>query len=125
MSVTFIPENNVIDQIQYWDKQAEDLGFETVWSIWEFTDIDQNVLKPGLKRVCYTFFAQDATVEELMNDTAERIEVSAFAADGSVRELWRAAESCYQQAKQQGDWHKFIEDLELREDGSWELTMGS
>lgn len=123
--IEMFQEEQVTEKIRYWGEQQDALGYETVWSMWEWTDIDQNILKPGVKRVCYTFFAQDATVEELMNDTAERIEVSAFAADGSVRELWRAAESCYQQAKAQGDWHKFIEDLELREDGSWELTMGS
>lgn len=117
--------DNTMETIQYWDAQREALGFETVWSMFEFADVDQNIFKEGIKRVCYTFYAQDATVEELLNDTAQQIEVSAFAASGSVRDLWRAAESCFQQAKQQGDWHKFIEDFELREDGSYEIVMGS
>ena len=121
--------NTVVDtteqSIQYWGEQQDALGYETVWSMWEFTDIDQNVLKPGVRRICYKFYSQDATVEELMNDTAEMIEVSAFAASGRVRDLWAAAESCFQQAKAQGDWHCYIEDLELCDNGSWELTMGS
>lgn len=117
--------DNTMETIQYWDAQREALGFETVWSMFEFADVDQNIFKEGIKRVCYTFYAQDATVEELLNDTAQQIEVSAFAVSGSVRDLWRAAESCFQQAKQQGDWHKFIEDFELREDGSYEIVMGS
>jgi hypothetical protein len=117
--------DNTMETIQYWDAQREALGFETVWSMWEFADINQNIFKEGVKRVCYTFYAQDATVGELMNDTAQQIEVSAFAASGSVRDLWAAAESCFQQAKQQGDWHKFIEDFELRDDGSYEIVMGS
>lgn len=116
--------DNTMQTIQYWDAQQQELGFETVWSMWDFTDIDQTVLKPGTKRVTYTFIRGDATMEEILNDTA-LIQVSALAVNGTVRELWRAAESCFQQAKQQGDWHKFIEDLELQEDGSWELTMGS
>lgn len=124
MTETF-QEDQVMEQIRYWDNQREALGFETVWSMWEWSDIDQNILRDGVKRVCYTFYAQDATVEELMNGTAQRIEVSAFAASGSVRDLWAAAESCYQQAKALGDWHRYIEDIELRDDGSWELTMGS
>lgn len=110
--------------IQYWGEQQDALGFETVWSMWEFTSIDDNIFKPGLKRITYTFIRGDATMEEIQNDTAW-VEVSAFAASGSVRDLWAAAESCYQQAKAQGDWHRYIEDLELAEDGSWELTMGS
>ena len=117
--------DNTMETIQYWDAQRDALGFETVWSMGEFADVDQNIFKEGIKRVCYTFYTQDATIEELMNDIEQRIEVSAFAASGSVRDLWTAAESCFQQAKQQGDWHKFIEDFELREDGSYEIVMGS
>jgi hypothetical protein len=118
-------EDQVMEKIQYWGDQQDALGYETVWSMWEWADIDQNIFRDGAKRICYTFYAQDATVEELLNGTAQQIEVSAIAVNGSVRELWRAAESCYQQAKAQGDWHRFIEDIELRDDGSFELTMGS
>ena len=92
--------------------------------MWEWSDIDQNILRDGVKRVTYTFIRGDATLEEIQNDQAW-IQVSALAVNGTVRELWRAAESCFQQAKQQGDWHKFIEDFEIQKDGSWELTMGS
>jgi hypothetical protein len=118
-------EDQVMEKIGYWGDQQDALGYETVWSMWEWADIDQNIFRDGSKRICYTFYAQDATVEQLMADTAQRIEVSATAASGSVRDLWTAAESCYQQAKAQGDWHKFIEDIEMRDDGSFELTMGS
>jgi hypothetical protein len=118
-------EDQVMDKIRYWGEQQDALGFETVWSMWEWTDIDQDILRPGVRRVCYQFYSADVTVEQLTSGTAEMIEVSAFAASGSVRDLWTAAESCYQQAKAQGDWHKFIEDIEMRDDGSYELTMGS
>lgn len=102
--------DNTTKTIQYWDEQRKALGFETVWSMWDFKDIDQNIFKPGVKRVSYTF-----------GDT----EVSSFAISGKVRDIWEAAESCFQQAKQQGDWHVFIEDIELGSDGSYELVMGS
>jgi hypothetical protein len=118
-------EDQVMEKIQYWDAQREELGFETVWSMWEWSDIDQNILTPGVRRVCYQFYGKDVTVEQLMSGTAGMTEVSAFAASGSVRDLWTAAESCYQQAKLQGDWHYFIEDIVMRDDGSFELTMGS
>ena len=112
-------------KMNYFFGVKEALGYDTVWSMYEFENIDQNIFKEGAKRICYKFYAKDATVEELINDTAEMIEVSSNAANGTVRELWRAAESCFQQAKVQGDWHKYIEDFEMREDGSFELVMGS
>jgi hypothetical protein len=117
--------NTELDTVRYWDEQREALGFETVWCLDEAKDINTKFLRDRVRRVCYQFYAQNATVEQLLNGTAEMIEVSAFAVDGSVRALWTAAESCYQQAKQHGDWHKFIEDIEARDDGSFELIMGS
>jgi hypothetical protein len=112
-------------KLGYFSGAKDALGYDTVWSLYDFDCTDQTVFKDGAKQVCYTFYASDASVEELLNDTAEKIEVSATASSGSVRDLWAAAESCYQQAKQKGDWHKFIEDIQLRDDGSFELFMGS
>jgi hypothetical protein len=113
------------ESIQYWGEQQDELGFETVWSIWEARDISQSLCKNRPYRVYYRFYAKDTTVEQLMNDTAQEIEVSSLAVNGTVRELWRAAESCFQQAKAQGDWHKFIEDFQIDDNGEFELTMGS
>lgn len=109
--------------IQYWDAQQQEQGFETIWSLWECEDIDQTIFQEKSHRVFYRFIRGDATMEEIQNDTAW-VEVSAFTAGGTVRDFWRAAESCYQQAKQQGDWHRFIEDFEMTNEG-FELTMGS
>lgn len=119
-------EKSVIDSIRYWAEQQDELGYETVWSIDECTDIDQPIFKKDRTyRIAYRFVDPDATVTQMLDGTEQWIEVSALAVNGTVRELWRAAESCYQQAKARGDWHCFIEDLELCEDGSFELTMGS
>lgn len=123
MSVATV-ERTTDESIQYWGEQQDALGFETVWSIWECQSVDQNLLKNKSYRVYYRFLAADATVEQIMNDTAEEIEVSAFTAGGSVRDLWAAAESCYQQAKQQGDFHKFVENFDMTDEG-FELVMGS
>lgn len=123
MSVATV-ERTTDESIQYWGEQQDALGFETVWSIWECSDVNQNLLKNKSYRVFYRFLAADATVEQIMNGTAEEIEVSAFTAGGSVRDLWAAAESCFQQAKQQGDFHKFIENFEATDEG-FEMVMGS
>lgn len=109
--------------IQYWDAQQQEQGFETVWSLWECEGIDQTIFQEKSHRVYYRFIRDDATTEEIINDEAW-VEVSAFTAGGTVRDFWRAAESCYQQAKQHGDWHKFIEDFDATETG-FELVMGS
>ena len=56
----------------------------------------------------------------------EWITFTAVAEDGSVGALWKAAESCYLQAKLAiGDWHYFVENFEVQEDGSLSLVTGS
>lgn len=117
-------ERTTEQNIQYWGEQQDALGFETVWSIWECFDVDQKLLKDTSHRVYYRFLAADATVDQIMNGTAEEIEVRAVAMGGSVRDLWAAAESCFQQAKKLGDWHKFIENFEATDEG-FEMVMGS
>jgi len=109
--------------IEYWADLKTEHDFETVWSIWECASIDQQIFTNKSHRVFYRFIRGDATMEEIQNDTAW-VEVSAFTAGGTVRDFWRAAESCYQQAKQQGDWHAYIENFEAT-DAGFELVMGS
>lgn len=111
------------NSVRYWSEQQDALKFETVWSIWECDNLYTQMFKEKSYRVYYRFIRGDATTEEIMNDTAW-VEVSAFTSGGSVVDFWAAAESCYQQAKQQGDWHRFVEDFELTDEG-FELTMGS
>ena len=64
-----------------------------------------------------------------MGDTFEDVTYETFTAvaeNGTVGALWKAAESCYQQAKLGvGDWHYFIENFEVQDDGSLELVTGS
>ena len=119
-----IAERTTEESIQYWGGVQEALGYETVWSIWECQNVDQNLLKNKSYRVFYRFIRGDATMEEIQNDTAW-VEVSAFTAGGTVRDFWRAAESCFQQAKQQGDWHTYIEDFDATLENGFELVMGS
>jgi hypothetical protein len=121
-----VVENSFTKTIQYWDEQRHVLGYETVWSMWECTDVNQTLFKQDKTyRVVYKFIDPSATIEQLMSNTEQWIEVSMFAPSGSVKHLWFAAESCYQQAKQIGDHHVYIEDFVMREDGSFELVMGS
>ena len=51
---------------------------------------------------------------------------TAVAENGTVGALWKAAEECFQLAKKTlGDWHYFVENFELEEDGSLSLVTGS
>ena len=119
-----IAERTTDENIQYWGDAQDALGYETVWSIWECSDINQTIFQEKSHRVFYRFIRGDATCEEIYNDEAW-VEVSAFTAGGKVRDFWAAAESCFKQAKQQGDFHKFIEDFDADIENGFELVMGS
>ena len=118
-------DQEFLNLMNYFNGVRDALDYDSSWSIYEVENIDSDMLSDKPRRVFYRFYAKDISVEELMSDSAEMIEVSSLAVNGTVRELWRAAESCYQQAKAKGDWHYFIEDLQVQEDGSLELIMGS
>lgn len=123
--VNIVDKRSDEESIAYWEEQRIANGFETIWSMWEVHNVDLQVFENKSYRVFYRFYAQNATAEEIYNDTAEMIEVSAFTAGGTVLDFWRAAESCWQQAKQHGDWHKFIEDFQMTEENGFEIWMGS
>ena len=64
-----------------------------------------------------------------MSNSGHAVEWETFTAvaeNGTVGALWKAAESCFQQAKLAvGDWHIYIEDFQVQDDGSLELVTGS
>ena len=104
------------------DLQAE-MGYETVWSMYDggcmplefklFTD------KPRL--VTYKCLKSGGS-----GHAPEWETFTCMAKNGTIGELWAAAESCYKQAKLAlGDWHIYVENFELQDDGSLELVTGS
>ena len=59
-------------------------------------------------------------------DDVTWITFTAVAKNGTIGALWKAAESCFQQAKVAiGDWHIYIENFDVQEDGSLSLVTGS
>jgi hypothetical protein len=59
-------------------------------------------------------------------DDVDWVTFSSVAKDGTIGALWAAAEDCFQQAKENnGDWHYFVEDFEVQDDGSLSLVTGS
>ena len=55
-----------------------------------------------------------------------RKNVIAIAKDGTVREVWLASDRAFKKAKKQyGDWHYFLEMVELDKDGDINSFYGS
>ena len=109
-------------EIEHFNDLKAQLGYETVWSIEGIMPLDKAIFTDKPRVVKYK------CIKEMGPTFADTIweTFTAVAENGTVGALWKAAESCYQQAKLAvGDWHYFIENFDVQEDGSLELTTGS
>jgi len=110
-------------EMEHFDDLKAELGYDTVWSMDSgILNLDQKILTDKARVVTYK------CIKNMSNSGhgVEWITFTAVAEDGSVGALWKAAESCYQQAKLAiGDWHYFVENFEVQEDGSLSLVTGS
>ena len=116
-------EDNFIAERNYYDGIKEALGYETVF------DLDV-----GIKPLDFKIFTdKPRTVKykiiDRMGDSFDDVDwvtFNAVAKDGTLGALWAAAEDCFQQAKENnGDWHYFVEDFAMQDDGTLELVTGS
>ena len=109
-------------EMEHYDELKDELGYETVWSMdLGILNLDQKILTDKARVVTYKCIKEIKS----MNDVTY-ITFTAVAEDGTVGALWKAAESCYQQAKLAiGDWHYFVENFDVQEDGTLELVTGS
>ena len=110
-------------EMNHYDRLKLNFGFETVWSLSSgILQADQMIFQDKPYVVKYKVIKEmGATMDDVTWET-----FTAVAENGSVKELWKAAESCYQQAKLAvGDWHYFIEDFDLQDDGTLQLVTGS
>ena len=110
-------------EIEHFDDLKTELGYSTTWSMGQgIMALDQKIFSDKVRVVTYKCIAE---MGKTMDDVTW-MTFTAVAMDGTVGELWKAAESCYQQAKLAlGDWHYFVEDFELEDDGSLSLVTGS
>ena len=109
-------------EIEHFSDLKQELGYETVWSMEGIMPLDKAIFSDKPRVVKYKCIKEmGATMDDVTWET-----FTAVAENGTVGALWKAAESCYQQAKLAvGDWHYFIENFDVQEDGSLELTTGS
>ena len=115
--------------MEHWDDLKTELGMDSVWSIYETGRVsaETSIFKDRQYLVRYQFVRPDCTSEELMLDMKDggkrsMAEVTMFATNGSIKQLWFAANSCI---KQSGTHHSYIENFEMQEDGTLMLVTGS
>ena len=109
-------------EIEHFNDLKSQLGYETVWSMEGIMPLDKAIFSDKPRVVKYKCIKE-------MGDTMDDVTWETFTAvakNGSVKELWAAAESCYQQAKLAvGDWHYFVENFDVKDDGTLDLVTGS
>lgn len=108
-------------EMRYFEKLRGELEHETIWSV-----------KSGIVGLNHAMFADDVhivTYECISGGTPDGAIWTTFTAvalDGTIGELWKAAEICFIQAKMAvDDKHCFIEGFEVASNGTLELLMGS
>ena len=110
-------------EMEHFDDLKTELGYDTTWSMDSgIMNLDQAIFTDKPRVVTYKCIKEmGATMDDVTYIT-----FTAVAENGTVGALWKAAESCYQQAKLAiGDWHYFVENFEVEEDGSLSLVTGS
>ena len=110
-------------EMEHFDDLKTELGYTTTWSMGSgIMNLDTNIFSDKARVVTYKCIKEmGATMDDVT-----WITFTAVAENGTVGALWKAAESCFLQAKLAiGDWHYFVEDFEVQEDGSLSLVTGS
>ena len=109
-------------EMEHFDQLKAELGYDTVWSVDSgIMNLDQKIFSDKARVVNYKCIKEIKSMDDVTYIT-----FTAVAENGTVGALWKAAESCFQQAKLAiGDWHYFVENFEVEEDGSLSLVTGS
>ena len=109
-------------EYEHYSELKAELGYDTVWSVDSgIMNLDQKIFSDKARVVTYKCIKEIKSMDDVTYIT-----FTAVAENGTVGALWKAAESCFQQAKLAiGDWHYFVENFEVEEDGSLSLVTGS
>ena len=117
-------EDTFIQERDYYDNLRHELGYETILDLSDIGIVTMG--KAIFKNKPYVVNYKCIKEMGATFDDVTWITFTAVAANGTMGELWKAAETCYQQAKLAvGDWHTFIEDFNMEDDGSFTLVTGS
>ena len=121
--IKFEDVDSYVLEAEHYNDLKDELGYETIWSLDEgIMPLDKPIFTRKPRLVIYRCI-------ESMGDNYDEVQWTEFtstAVNGTVGELWRAAESVFKQAKATvGDWHIYIEDFQMQDDGSLKLVTGS
>jgi hypothetical protein len=121
--VKFEDVDDMTLEIEHWNDLKWQQGYQTVWSLFQgIMPLEQEIFTNKPRIVSYKVISE-------LGDTFEDTKYQTFtcmAKDGTVGGLWAAAESCFKQAKLAlDDWHYFVEDFTVLDDGNLELVTGS
>lgn len=121
--IKFEDVDSYVLEAEHYNDLKDELGYETIWSLDEgIMPLDKPIFTRKPRLVTYRCI-------EPMGDNYDEVQWTEFtstAVNGTVGELWRAAESVFKQAKATvGDWHIYIEDFQMQDDGSLKLVTGS
>ena len=124
-----IADEDFMFAMEHFRSMREELGYNSVWSIYDAGCVGSEypIFKNKVRTVRYQFVRNDATSEEIYADLSDggqrsMAEVTSISVNGTIGELWRAAESCIRQS---GTHHSFIEGFDVQDDGSLMLITGS
>ena len=124
-------------QDEYFGFHQDYMNYNSIWSCdLEYTSLDQEMYEGewegnaqkggGQQKITYKVISKDATIDEIMNNTAEKIVYNAYVIGTTVREFWKAAEYLItQSAIEQDNHHRYVEGFDRQADGSFELVTGS
>tara|TARA_A100001388_G_scaffold236555_1_gene190530 strand:- start:34 stop:420 length:387 start_codon:yes stop_codon:yes gene_type:complete len=116
-------DKKMFEEMDHFDALKTEQGYETVWSIETgIRPLDYAIFTNKPRLVTYKCIKEmGATFDDVTYET-----FTCMAQNGTIGALWTAAESCFKQAKLAlGDWHYFIENFEVQDDGSLSLVTGS
>jgi hypothetical protein len=109
-------DNEIMEEtMDYFYAKKEELGYETVWSMYD----------GALKVEDQLFVNQPRLLQYKFKIDNETHWTTATTKDGTIGALWAAAEEAYVKANKMGNWHYFIEDFTMEDDGSLTMVMGS
>lgn len=121
--IKFEDVDSYVLEAEHYNDLKDELGYETIWSLDEgIMPLDKPIFTRKPRLVTYR------CIESIGDnyDGVQWTEFTSTAVNGTVGELWRAAESVFKQAKATvGDWHIYIEDFQMQDDGSLKLVTGS
>ena len=122
-TVKFDDVDEMTLMFEHFDDLKAQQGYQTVWSMSDTAlPLDFAIFSDKPRIVTYKCIKN-------MSNSGHAVEWQTFtcmAKDGTIGGLWAAAESCFKQAQLAlDDWHIYIEDFEVQDDGTLELVTGS